>query len=468
MMINKYFNKIYNHSPVSFQNFGISIMKLNLLFQRNFNPFFKNYYRFLLKTQWYSKAELELLQNKMLRSVVRYAYSNVPFYHNLFRSMNLFPEDIQTKKDLKKLPIISKKVVKNNWNEFISKDFHSWQTLKITTHGSTGYPLNILWSKKAMLRELCYGYRLREWANIKITAKLAHFGSMDFLFSKIKDTPPFWRSSYPEQIIYFSPYDLSDKNLSLYVKKLQIFKPEIIRGHPSKIFLLAWHMEKEGMSGVNPKAIFTSSEMLLPHHAKKIREVFDCKIFDYYGNNEYVSSISQCEEGRYHINSEYGIIEFIKDGEEISFGDTGEMVCTGFINYAMPLIRYNIEDLAVPSDEICTCGRNLPIVNSIQGRTRDIIVTRDNRYLTIGDIFGGIEEIESIIEYQAVQKSKTDYVLNIIVQPDAFTDRDLIKFKNLVKSKIGEGNITVNIVDSIIKPGSKFKVVISELKHDWN
>ena len=467
-MIDEYTEKIYNHSPVAIQNIGISIMRMNLPIQRHMNPFFRNYLKSLLVSQWYSKKELENLQNKLLRSIVRYAYTNVPYYHSVFRSMKIYPDDIKTRGDLKKLPIINKEKIKNHWNQFISKNLHSWQKIKIRTHGSTGYPLDIVWDRKAIIREQCYGYRMRERAHVKISSKLAHFGSMYDFFSEVKNRPPFWRISYPEHIVYFSPYNYSDKNLSLYIKKLQRYNPEIIRGHPSKIFLLAWYMEKENLSGVNPKAIFTSSEMLLPNHAKMIRDVFDCNIFDHYGNNEYVSSISQCEEGRYHIDSEYGLIEFMKNGDQVSIGETGEMICTGFINYAMPLIRYNIEDLAVPIDEVCTCGRKLPVVKSIKGRTRDIMVTHDNRYLTIGDVFGGIEEIESIVEYQAIQKSKTDYVFNIVVQSDAFVDRDLITFKNLVKSKIGEGNITVNIVDSIIKPDSKFRVVTSELKHDWN
>lgn len=417
-----------------------------------------------MHSQSYSQKELEILQNKKLRTIIQHAYDSVPYYHKVFRSLNLRPEDIKTKQDLNKLPIIDKEEVRKNWNEFTSRKYHWWQIVKASTAGSTGSALKIVWAKKSIVIEHCFEARLWDWAGVSSRDKLAHFGSADMLVSESQSNPPFWRISIPERMIYFSPNHLSEKNLSTYVKKLRQFNPQIIRGHPSKIYIVARYMEKTGLSGIAPKAIFTSSEMLMPYQRETIEKMLNCKIFDNYGNNEHVSLITQCGKGNYHINPEYGIIEFIKDGEAAINGETSEMVCTGFINDAMPLIRYRIGDLAIPTDGICDCYRNFPIVTSIQGRTRDIIVTKDGRYLTTGAIVEGIDKIGSVKEWQVIQKSKEYYIINFTVDQSCYSKDDVSRLREMVRRRVGEGEIEINIVDHISRPKNKFRAVISEIK----
>ena len=462
--MNKYLKWLYQHSPPFLQNVEFSLARTNLYWERHLSPYYKSYLGSLMKSQWYTKEELERLQNKRLQSTIKHAYDFVPYYHNVFRSLNLKPEDIKTKEDLKQLPIIDKEEVRKNWNDLVSRKFHWWQKEKASTGGSTGAALQIIWSKKSILQEHCFAARLKSWAGVKSTDKCAHFGSATMLIPDNQKKLPFWRFCIPERQIYFSPYHLSEKNLPAYIKKLQRFSPQCIDGHPSKIYIIARYMEKEGLNGINPKAIFSSSEMLLPYQRKKIEEVFDCKVFDTYGNTEHISKISQCENGNNHIISEYGIIEFVRDEEEVAPGEVGEMVCTGFTNYAMPLIRYRMEDLAVPTDERCGCNRGLPLVKSIQGRTRDIIVTKDGRYLTTGAIIEGVGDIKSIKEWQVIQKSKEYYIINITVDQRYYSEGDLSRLRGMIRKRVGEGKIEINIVDKIIKPENKFRAVISEVK----
>ena len=196
-------NRIYDKLPIFIQNTGISIFKINVFFERKLSPFFHNYYHSILKSQWCDEKELKKIQEKSLRNLVKYSYENVPYYHKTFKSLNLYPEDIKKKDDLEKIPIINKEIVRKHWSEFISKEVNRINSIKVTTNGSTGKPLDIIWSKKSLTIGRCFGYRLRTWAGVYMNSNLAHFGGMDFLFNENNDKPPFWRVSYPEKIIYF-------------------------------------------------------------------------------------------------------------------------------------------------------------------------------------------------------------------------------------------------------------------------
>lgn len=454
---------LYQHSPITIQNTIFSLAQMNRFREKHLSLFYKTYLQSLLRSQWYNQKELDHLQNKNLKVIINEAYNFVPYYHKIFRSLNLKPQDIRIKEDLKKLPIITKEDIRKNWSEFISKKFHWWQIVQSSTAGSTGAPLKLIWSKKSIIKEHCFEARLWTWARVNSRCRLAHFGSAEMLVPESQDNPPYWRISLPEKKVYFSPTHISEKNLSFYVKKLQHFRPQIILGHPSKIYIIARYIQENKISGINPRAIFTSSEMILPYQRATIEKVMGCKIFDYYGNNEHVSYMSQCEKGEYHIHPEYGIIEFLRKGEPAQYEETSEMVCTGLINSAMPLIRYKIEDLVVPSDEICDCNRQFPIVKSIQGRTRDIIITKDGRYLTTGVIVEGIDKLETINEWQIIQKSKEYYIINLTVDKTLDFKKDILQLREIVQKRVGEGEIEINIVDNIIRPKNKFRAVISEV-----
>lgn len=465
IILNKYLKKIYISSPIFIQNLGFSFGGLPIVFQRKMNGYYSKYLNYLRKTQTFSKREINDLQNDNIRKIINYSYNNIPYYHDLFKSLKLLPEDIKDIDDLKKLPIISKNDVRKNFDQFIPKQFNQFKTVKASTNGSTGIPLELLWEKNSILIERCYQDRHIEWGGAKISDRIAYFGSSHFLISEYQKKPPFWRHSHTAGIVYFSPFHLSENNLKYYIKKLQTFQPKIIRGHPSKIYIIADYMFRQNKSNVNPKCVITSSEMLLPYQREIIEKVFNCKILDFYGNNEHVSLITQCKHGSYHINPEYGYIEILKDGEEVKTKETGEMICTGFTNHAMPLIRYNIEDLAKISQDTCECGINFSIVESIQGRIRDIIKTKDGHYYTTGDIISGIKNFKSIVEWQLIQKKIDKFIVNVKIDTNFDCSKDISSLEILLRKRLKDSVIEINIVDHIERKNNKFRAVISEIEN---
>lgn len=450
---------IYNISPIFVQNIIMSVYGCywaRLKYSRNFDHFLK----WLEKTEHLGRKELLELQTMELKRIINYSYYNVPYYRRIFRKHDLKPDDIKTIEDLKKIPILTKENVRYNFKFLTSQKYRRWQYSIKHTSGTTGTALNVLWSNEATMKEYAFVERIRRRAGVDSKEPHATFAGR--IIVPIRQTkPPFWRYNLAEKQYYFSMYHLIKENLKYYTKKLRQIHPSYIEGYPSLIYVVAEYLLKYEDS-IPIKAVFTSSETLLSYQRERIEKAFQCKVFDRYGTTELAASIGECEEGGYHIDAEYGIIEFLKDGEEVSEGEVGEMVCTSFINDAFPLIRYKIGDLARPVKDTCTCGRLLPLVKEIIGRIDDILITKRGAYL--GRLDHIFKETLNVKESQIVQES-VDKIIVKVVPREEFSEKDIGKLIEEFQKRLGNDmEIEIKIVDKIPREKSgKFKAVISKV-----
>ncbi|GAF84516.1 unnamed protein product, partial [marine sediment metagenome] len=173
-----------------------------------------------------------------------------------------------------------------------------------------------------------------------------------------------WECDVENNYLILSTYDMTEENLPRYVKKIEEFKPKVIRGYPSALDILARFIKENNLTinkKRNIKAISTSSENLYPAQRKLIEGIFKCAIFDKYGNCEQVTILGECEKhAGYHDFMEYSYMEILDtEGKPVTEeGQIGEIVSTGFTNYAVPFIRYKPEDLVEYTTHKCSCGRN--------------------------------------------------------------------------------------------------------------
>jgi phenylacetate-CoA ligase len=248
-----------------------------------------------------------------------------------------------------------------------------------------------------------------------------------------------------------------------YLKKLNSFQPELIRGYPSSVYLIACGILDNGEKKIRPKAVFTNSETLLDQQRYIIEEAFHCKVYNWYGNAEQVGNIVECEHGNLHLKQEHSYIEFLReDGSPASPGEMAEMVCTGFNNEAMPLIRYRVGDMAVFSNDSCNCGRGGIIIEKIIGRVEDIVVTPDGRH--IGRLDHLFKDMLNVKEAQIIQESIES--LNIhIVKRDQFNESDMQKLREEAKLRLGNGiKINISFVNHLERePSGKLRFVISKI-----
>jgi phenylacetate-CoA ligase len=263
--------------------------------------------------------------------------------------------------------------------------------------------------------------------------------------------------------LLMSSYHISERSALSYITKLERFAPVFIDSYPSAIFALAQHCQAHAIPcRARPRAIVTSSETLLEHQRRTIERVFGCRVYDQYGSAEMVVFASECERGTLHLHPEYGITEVLSHGKDAEVGEPGELICTGFQNWAMPLIRYEIGDTAIRSDAPCPCGRQFPSLETVIGRLDDTIVTPDGRQVgRLDPIFKGVTGIQ---ETQIVQE-RVDHLIVRMVRGPGFEEKMARTVIEELRKRVGEG-VTIELVylDQIERSATgKFRAVVSRV-----
>jgi phenylacetate-CoA ligase len=248
-----------------------------------------------------------------------------------------------------------------------------------------------------------------------------------------------------------------------YEKLVQLRLKEII-GYPSSLFAVAKYIVKNNLKSLRPRIVITTAETLLERQREVIELAFGCPVADQYGCTEMSLFVSQCEFGSYHIHPEHGFVEVIdSNGEPAQVGDSGEVVCTGFVNKAMPLIRYRLMDSASMSADSCECGRPFPVLKRIGGRLDDILMAPDGRPLgRLDPVFKGLK---GIYETQIVQTDKYSMEIRMVTDP-WFGENEMKEFIYELRKRIGyDMRVNVKKVYDIPKDSNgKFRTVVSMLK----
>jgi phenylacetate-CoA ligase len=419
------------------------------------------YYGELMKSQWFTPAQLEDLQRKKLRVLLEHAYTNVPYYHKIFKNLDLKPGDINSIEDLSKLPVITKGDLIENFSDLIAKNIRKRDLITITTSGTTGEPFIMYRDRNEVGKRRATRFRVHTTIGFETGDNLVSLRVYPF-------SVRFWLNGLFLKTIRneWIPHDyyLRVENLERFFNQLIRYKPQFIRGFPSTIYHLAKYMKSNDI-GIKLKGILTNGETIYDYQRKVIQNQFDCKVFDMFGFRETCVYSYECTEHTgYHTAIENGIIELVKEGEHVSSGDLGATLFTDFNNFAMPLIRYVSGDLAVYSGEKCACGRGLPlIIKSLEGRFNDGIVSKDGRFIPcrpLVQIFGDIK----IKEFQIIQKTNDKILVKIVTGPGYSSDDTTFIKKSIQKLTGQDINIEVEFADFIPRTaGGKKRDFILEI-----
>ena len=417
------------------------------------NRVFRDTYRFIMETQNWDDDRLEELQAFELRRLIIHAYKYVPYYRKLFDRLKIKPADIKDLKDLEIIPLLSKAEVRKHKREFIST-IHKKKLTPALTGGSTGSPLHFWYEKGVtMPRHLAFVWRMWNRYGYTWKDKGVIFKGKYELGESIKYNP------LDKNLYFFNPEFTEDK-VKKYLYIIKNYKPVIIRGYPSLLFLLSNFINKMGIKVVLPslKFIFTSSEKLYDFQREEIERAFHTKVYDHYGHNERLAFISQCPDSNYYrVEREYGIVEFIGDEN----GEAKEIVATGFNNYAFPLIRYRTEDWVFTEEDTSS---SLPLVKEIIGRSGDFILTPSGKYISPTLISFSLRYVKNFKNIQIVQKD-IDLIVIRLVPDENFDRRDLSLLVKELKNRIEENiHVETQILDTLPSPENyKWRFIKSEI-----
>jgi phenylacetate-CoA ligase len=402
---------------------------------------------FLERSQWWPEERLVALQRRKLGAVLSWTASRSAFYRDFWntapderRAASLYPE-------LDNLPVVTKADLRERLYDFPVPGFRG-RVLKIQTSGSTGEPMTFLRSAEQDSWFWALRFRMWQWGGYVLGEPYLtlNLNPRTALRKRLQDL--LFRCSYHG--FNANSHDV-DAVLSDFSKK----GVKHLVGYASSLYLLSEAIRLRGISGPRVQSVISTGDTLFPAYRRRIEESFGARVVDYYGaGGEGFHLASQCEERRsYHVHVENSVVEILRDGRPARPGEMGEVVVTQLDNQAMPLIRYGTQDLAVPAERgTCACGRQLPLLESVQGRVPDIV---------FAILF---EHLEGIQQFQ-VRQQVSDRIRIEIVRDSSYRTATEARIRDaVVRATHGSLGVEFQYVQNIpLSRSGKRRFVVSEI-----
>lgn len=445
-------NLIVRYAPVFVQNILISIYNTVQYKVRHSGGYLK--YR-----DCYSEAvnkpysDILFESEKKLSSFLRFSVNNSLWYkkHEGFKSLDCF--DVLEKED-----------VVNNFNSIIT--VAEKNAVVSLTGGTTGASMKVLYTKENTQERHALLDHFRAQYGYKLGKKCAWFSGKNIVTEQNLKKGICYRDDYINKIRFFSTFHITEKNFDVYWGAFCKFAPEYMVGFPSSVYELCSMAAARGLKLENTvKAFFPTAETLLPVHREVIGSVLGCKIADQYASSEGAPFILECEQGGLHIHPLTGVFEVVD--ENMQPAQEGEILVTSFTTEGTPLIRYRIGDRIklAPEGAKCACGSCFPLVEKIEGRSTDYILSPTHGKVNLGNISNSTKGVEGIIQFQVIQEA-VDSVEVLVVASSAFNEKEENKFIAALAERFGpQLSIKVQTVAEIPKEKSgKFRIVKNLLK----
>ncbi|MFX1486021.1 MAG: phenylacetate--CoA ligase family protein [Promethearchaeota archaeon] len=417
--------------------------------------------RKLRKNPYKKMDELEKLQLKELKKEVHIAYENTEYYHRLFDSLGLKPDDINTKEDLRKLPLTKKSTLR--YNNMISKEVKDTKLIRVTTSGSTGEPVEIFFTENDIAIVAATASRVSEAAGLRtlkdrvaqllmigpfIGATLVKtlFGGIVKLLAKVK-------------MISIK------KPLPEIVEELLKYDPTLLSVYPSVAYSIGQYMADHDLEFPHLRTVVTGSEILNDKIRRGIEESLNAEVFDAYGITEINVFGYECSEHMgLHTNIDTAIMEVVdKNNEPVAEGERGRLILTPLMREAMPLIRYDTRDIVRAGGNECSCGRTFPLIDVIEGRAEDIIRLPAGELVYPQIVIGELGDILQLENYQVIQPQR-DKIEVYLVKGKDFSDRTAEKVERICGELFKGADLKVRFTEKIKEtPSARTRHIISNV-----
>jgi len=399
----------------------------------------------LRKDQWKDPQQLKKIQFKKLKSILKHAYEHVPYYHRSFSSAKIRPEDIRDQDDLRKVPLTSKQDLQENCSCIVQRGIDVSKLYSSFTSGSTGIPSKIIQDRH---------YKNHSGA----TERYSFFESgtrLGDIFVTV------WGRT--ESILWPKNYaklwgGISETVVPLYkqeklIRILRHINPDVINTFPSVLSSIATY----NVSRITPRLIFTQGEVVTQHCRDLVRKMFDIELFEIYGSVEFGHLAFECtEHNGLHIITNNTNIEFLDEGgDKVAPEEQGEIVVTGLHNRVMPLIRYRIGDVGIPTDEKCSCGRAWPLLRNVQGRINDDLVLPSGRKISWLHFYHQFykemgKNVFSISQYRIIQDKKDRIIFEVVKGKD-FDPKMLERIRDNLGTFFAKFGEKIEVIIEIVK-----------------
>jgi phenylacetate-CoA ligase len=414
--------------------------------------------RTLERTQFDPPEVIRARQLAALKVQLQHAWDTVPYYRAAWTKAGVHPSDVGELADLQAFPILTKADIRRHNRALVSSAYDVSKCRVKTTSGSTGVPLTIYCDEPAMQWKAACTLRSDEWSGYRLGQRVAKvWGNPEYRHFGLKGR---LRNYFLDRAVYLDTLNLNDARIAEFAATIRRHRPGLIFGHAHSLYLVACALKKSRVMDVRPSGIISTAMILHDWQRSVIESVFGCKVTNRYGCEEVSLIASECEEHNgLHINADSLYTEVRSDGK---------LIISDFINRAMPLIRYEVGDVVVPSTRACKCGRGLPLIERVEGREADYVVT------PAGNLISGISLTENFAnlvpgtaQMQIVQESITQLRIRLVAD-DTFGDLGRRKIAELVRDTFGDSvSHDVELVDAIPQePSGKYRFCISKVARE--
>jgi phenylacetate-CoA ligase len=419
--------------------------------------------RELEESQWWSPDRLRAYQLQRLQVFVSHLERRVPYYREAFARLGLRSADVRAIENLARFPLLTKADIRANVDRL--KAVGAGPLKRYNTGGSSGEPLVFYMGKDRISHDVAAKWRATRWwgvdigdPEIVVWGSPVELGAQDRL-RNLRDR--LFRSEL------LPAFEMSASNLDRFVERIRKVRPAMLFGYPSSLSLIAAHAERRGtrLDDLGIRVAFVTSERLYDHQRETIGRVFGCRVANGYGGRDAGFIAHECPAGGMHISAEDILVEIIDaNGRPVAPGTAGEIVVTHLATGDFPFLRYRTGDIGVLGSSPCSCGRGLPLLAEVQGRSTDFVVAADGTLMHGLALIYVVRDLPGIERFRIVQET-TDRTRVLIVPGDGFTASLTELIRSGVRQRLGAGvKVEVETVDQISADKSgKFRYVVSRV-----
>jgi phenylacetate-CoA ligase len=418
--------------------------------------------RELERSQWLDVSQLQDLQVSRLRQLLMHARA-VPYYGQVFSRHAFDPATVHSLRDLQRLPFLTKSVIRT---QGVGLEHPRAVGLgRSSTGGSSGEPLLFSLGRQRVSHDVAAKWRATRWWGVDIgDPEVVVWASPIELGAQ--DRVRRWRDAALRTRL-LPAFEMSQAKLDEFVHAIRRHRPRMLFGYPSALQHLARHAERHGqtMADLGCRVAFTTGERLYDEQRATIQRVFGCPVANGYGGRDAGFIAHECPSGGLHITAEDIIVELIgPDDAPISVGTPGEVVVTHLASGDSPFIRYRTGDMAVMDPRPCACGRGLPLLREVQGRSNDFIVAADGTHMQSAALTYVLREMPGIDAFKIVQESLS-LTRVLLATSSSFDPESCTDIVSGFKRRLGAGvEVAVELVDSIpAEKSGKYRYIISHV-----
>ena len=420
----------------------------------------------LEESQWLPRADMERLQMRKLKALLRVAYDHVPWYRNQIvqAGIDVAADEPLTRAELQILPTMTKLDALENRDQLVWRNVPGG-AFKYNTGGSSGQPLIFYYGRQRQASDAAGRIRARRWWGVDVGDREVYLWGAPVELNKTDRIKTFRDRLFNQLVL--NAFEMSPANMNNYIEAIQAYQPRCIYGYASSLALLAAQVQDRGikMKLRELKVVCTTGEPLYDYQRTLIRKVFGAPVANEYGSRDIGFTAHETPRGQMLLMSESIILEVLdSQGAPVAPGEVGEAVMTGLCSDAQPFIRYRTGDMVRLSDESCHDGRGLHVLGEIMGRTTDFVVRSDGTIMHALAVIYVLRAVEGIEEFKFIQH-EIDNIEVLVIPNSMWSEASRGEILQGLHARLGNDvNIELRLVDAI-KPDSsgKHRYVVSHV-----